>query len=220
MEHISTTEPINISHNATANVNPNVGTWSSIVKKTIQATNTSSNDKSQIIFNEDGSNTLKPPQNFLCNARKMWESCLISHFIGGSFDFKYVREQAFRMWKNMGLSRVFYSFKGYFTFKFTTVKEKDEVLALNSVELGGKTMYLMPWMEANKFKRNVIDSVPCWIKMEDVPHCYWSREGLSHISKTVGIPLKFYAITAKFEPIKFTSVQVILSYSSPRPDFI
>lgn len=107
MEHISTTEPINISQNSTANVNPNVGTWSSIVKKTIPATNTSSNDKSQIIFNEDGSDTLKPPQNFLCNARKMWESSLISHFIGGSFDFKYVREQAFRMWKNMGLSRVF-----------------------------------------------------------------------------------------------------------------
>lgn len=34
------------------------------------------------------------------------------------------------------------------------------------------------------------------------------------------MPLKFDENTARFEPLKFASVQVMLSYSSPRPDFI
>lgn len=45
-------------------------------------------------------------------------------------------------------------------------------------------------------------------------------EGLSHIAKAVGFPLKFDDNTARFKPLKFSMVQVMLSYSSPRPDFI
>lgn len=149
--------------------------------RNIPVTETRTNENAHIIFNEDGSATLQPPKHFLSNARKSWATSLIGRFIGGSFDFKFVRDQAFRLWKNNGLSRVFYSSKGYFTFKFTYVKEKDEVLCLNIVQMGGKTLYLMPWVEANKFKRNVIESVPCWIKMEDVPHSYWSRSKAFHI---------------------------------------
>lgn len=66
----------------------------------------------------------------------------------------------------------------------------------------GKTLYLVPWMEANKFKKNVIESVSCWIKMEDVPFSYWSRTGFSHIAKAFGLPVKFDENTARFEPLK------------------
>lgn len=197
-----------------------LGTWSSIVAKNIHVTDAGCSDNAQITFNEDGSATLKPPLGFLSNARKLWETSLIGHFIGGSFDFKIVRDQAFKMRKNKGLSRVFYSSKGYFTFKFSSVKEKNDVLALNSVQIGGRILYLASWMEANKFKKNVIESVPCWVKFEDIAHSYWSREGLTHIAKAVGIPLKFDENTTRFKPLRFASVQVMLSYSSPRPDFI
>ncbi|KAL8092426.1 hypothetical protein AgCh_034633 [Apium graveolens] len=199
---------------------PPLKNWSSVLTKNIPVVGTSQHHNVQIIFNEDGSATLKPPKEFLQNARKMWDTSLLGHFIGGSFDFKFVRDTAFKMWKNKGLTRVFYSSKGYFTFKFTTVQEKNAVLALNSVQIGGRTLYLAPWMEANKFKKNVIETVPCWIKFEEVPHSYWSREGLTFLAKAVGVPLKFDEFTAKFEPTKYASVQVLLSYSSPRPDYI
>lgn len=154
LEHTNTTEPViqNVAHTQT----PVGGTWSSIVAKHIPSTETGCSDNAQIIFNEDGSATLKPPKDFLVNARKMWNTSLIGHFIRGSFDFKFFRDHAFKLWKNKGLSIVFNSSKGYFTFKFTTVQEKNNILALNSIQVGGKTMYLAPWMEANKFKKNVI----------------------------------------------------------------
>lgn len=118
------------------------------------------------------------------------------------------------------MSLVFYDSKRYFTFKFATVKETNGILALNSVQIGGKIMYLVPWMEANKFKKNVIKSVLFWVKLEDVPHSYWSQGGLTHIEKAIGIPLKFDDNTERFEPLRFAYVQVMLFYSSPRLYFI
>lgn len=91
---------------------------------------------------------------------------------------------------------------------------------MNSVQIGGKTLYLVPWMEAKKSKKNVIESDPCWVNMENVPRSFWSSRGFAHIAKAVGIPLNFDENTARFEPLRFSSVQVMLSYSSPRPDFI
>lgn len=75
-------------------------------------------------------------------------------------------------------------------------------------------------MEGSKFKRNVIDKIPAWIRLVDVPHSYWSKEGLSLIALAVGKPLKFDDLTARFEPIKFTGIQIEFIYTAPRPDFI
>ncbi|XP_074342079.1 uncharacterized protein LOC141679484 [Apium graveolens] len=183
-------------------------TWSSIVTKNIPSKEPASSETAKVTFNEDGSATIQPPKNFLASVRKNWSTSIIGHFIGGSFEFRFVREQAFKLWKNHGLSRVFYSSKGNFTFKLNSEIEKQKILGLNSVVMGGRTLYLMPWMEANKFKKNVIETVPCWIKLKDVPHSYWSREGLTHIAKAIGSPLKFDEITARFEPTKYASVQV------------
>ncbi|XP_074326627.1 uncharacterized protein LOC141664571 [Apium graveolens] len=211
---VLTLVPNDTNVEATEIVIPNAtvgNSWRNIVTKNVPSTSTQNCDNARIMFNEDVPATLKPPTNFLKYARKSWDSSLIGHFIGGSFDFKFVREQGFKMWKNKGLSKFFYSSKGYFTFKFTTVEEKDEILRLHSVQMGGKTLYLVPWMEGNQFKRNVIHTVPCWIKLVDIPHSYWSREGLSFIAKAVGVPLKFDDNTSRFEPMKFAQVQVQLS---------
>lgn len=31
---------------------------------------------------------------------KLWETSIIGYFIGGSFDYKFVREQTMKMWSN------------------------------------------------------------------------------------------------------------------------
>lgn len=171
-------------------------------------------------YNEDGNVNLIPSDEFLDEGRKQWDTSIIGHFIGSSFDFKFVSEKTMKLWKNKGLSRVYYSSRGYFTLRFGTIAEKDAVLALNAVQIGGKTLYLKPWMEGSKFRNNVIAKVPCWIKLINVPHSYWSRKGLTTIAETIGPALKFDEATSKFEPLKFARVQIELSQSAPRPQSI
>lgn len=191
-------------------------TWSSLVQKNIPSDRPQSSNVS-FTYNEDGTVNLVPSDEFLEKGRKQWYTSIIGHFIGGSFDFKFVREQTLKLWKNRGLSRVYYSSKGYFTLRFGTIAEKDAVLALNAVQIGDKTFYLKPWMEGSKFRRNVIAKVPCWIKLIDVPHSYWSRKGLTAIAETISPTLKFDEATSKFEPLKFSRVQIELSYSHQGP---
>lgn len=91
-ENATSTEPIAQSEPHTQPQAPNFGMWTSIVTKNVSVTEARSNETAQIIFNEDGYATLKPPKLFLSNARKSWETSLTGHFIGGSFDFKFVRD--------------------------------------------------------------------------------------------------------------------------------
>lgn len=214
----------NFEHGEPSKTKKNV-TWSSLLsesvaKKPVHNLSNCNVDMVEITYNDDGSANIFPSRELLLNAQKQWETSLIGHFIGGSFAFKFVRDQAFRLWNNLGLSRVYYSSKGYFTFRFKTVEEKNRVLALNTVQMGGKTLYLIPWMEGSSFKKNVIDRVPCWIKLVDVPHSYWTKECLYAIAKAVGKPLKFDEATARLEPLKYAGVQVELKFSSPRPTHV
>ncbi|XP_074342467.1 uncharacterized protein LOC141680033 [Apium graveolens] len=189
-----------------------------VTRNTPPSTPCSSQHK--VTYNEDGSANVEPPREFLLQAQVQWESSLIGHFIGTSFSFKFVKEQAFKIWQNKGLSRVFYSSKHYFTFKYNTVAEKDAILKLNLVQIGGKTLYLSPWMEGSKFKKNLVDRVLVWIKLVDVPQHYWYREGLCSIASAIGKPLKFDEATARFEPLKYAGIQVELIYAAPRPDYV
>lgn len=83
--------------------------------------------------------------------RKQWDSSLIGHFVSGSFSFKFIHEQAMKLWGNLGLVKVFFNFKGYYTFKFNSIAEKDKILALNVVNISGKPLYLLPWIEGSYF---------------------------------------------------------------------
>lgn len=42
---------------------------------------------------------------------------------------------------------------------FNSLKEKNVILNLNSVQMGDKTLYLMFQMEGSQFKKNVINKV-------------------------------------------------------------
>lgn len=80
-------------------------------------------------------------------------------------------------------------------------------------------MFLMPWMEGSKFRKNVITRVPCWVRFADVPHSFWTRKGLTSIAKTVGKPLQLDVATAKLDPMKYARIQIDLEYGAPRPDY-
>ena len=196
-------------------------TWKSVLKHSNPAEqkfkDSFADCDSEVIFNKDGSATINLPRSFLENAKKKWSTSCIGHFIGGSFPFKFVKEKVTKLWSNMGLQNVFFSSKGYFTFKFGTMEEMEHVLALNSVNIGGKRLYLGPWSDGSQFKRNAIKSISTWIRLTDVPHSYWSVEGLGNIAKVVGKPISLDNQTALLNPMKYAGVLVQLKYGSNYP---
>lgn len=78
-----------------------------------------------------------------------------------------------------------------------------KVLALNSIMIGGKRLYVAPWTDEALFQRNVIPSVSTWIKMVDVPHSLWSWNGLGEIAKAVDKSPSLDKQTAFLKPMKY-----------------
>ena len=171
----------------------------------------------KISLNGDGTASLELPHSFLIEARKQWSSSCIGHFVGASLQFKYVKDQTMKLWSNKGLKNVYYNSKGYYTFRFETEVEMKKVLALRSIQLGGKRLYLAPWTDGATFQKNVIKKVSTWIKLVDVPHSYWTREGLKHIASAVGTPISLDNQTATLNPMKYAGVLVEIQYDCAYP---
>ena len=212
------------------NSNPDVGTsapvapkdaktWSSIVAPLVPQ-NDSSAPEPSLSYNVDGSANLSPPKSFLLAGRKRWATSCIGYFVGGGFSFKFVKENALKMWKNRGLLNVYFNSKGYYTFEFKTEDEMKSFLGASSMMMGGKRMYLGAWIEGTNFQRNVIPFVSIWVQFSDVPHSYWTAEGIRMLARAVGKPITLDAPTAKLEPMRYARVLVEVSYKSPKPDFI
>ena len=115
-----------------------IPSWKSIVTKNVQNVLPENIISEDTVYNNDGTATIHPSKSFLLNARKQWSSSCIGHFIGGGFDFKTVKAQAFKHWKNQGLSKVYYSSKGYYTFRFNSVDAMNSVLSAGTIQMGGE----------------------------------------------------------------------------------
>lgn len=89
----------NFEHEESSKTQKNV-TRSNIVSKNVNTPQVISDVDSKFTFNEDGSANLKLPREYLLNAQKHWDTSLIDHFIDGGFAFIFIREQAFKIWKN------------------------------------------------------------------------------------------------------------------------
>lgn len=108
----------------------------------------------------------------------------------------------------MGLKNVFYNPKGFYVFKFDNACSKNEVLQGSSIQMGGIFLFLKPWMEGNFFVKQSIKSIPTWIKFYDIPHSYWTMDGLSYVASAIGNPITFDKPNALLDPTKFARIYV------------
>lgn len=143
----------------TTTKNTKTVTWSSMVQQNIPNPQPQTNDEITVTFNVDGSTRIQAPRSFLLEARKQWDSSIIGHFIGTTFSFKFIREQAFKIWKNLGLVNVYFSAKGYYTFRFKTIEQKNVDLNMNSVQMGGGGLFIWPlgWRAPNLKEMSLIE---------------------------------------------------------------
>ena len=116
-----------------------------------------------------------------------------------------------------GTAECFFQLKRIFYFQVWICGRNGKGLGSKFCEYWGKRLYLGPWSDGSQFKRNAIKSVSTWIRLIDVPHSYWSVEGLGNIAKVVGKPICLDKQTALLNPMKFAGVMVQLKYGTTYP---
>lgn len=118
-----------------------------------------------------------------------WEACLVGYFLDKKLPFNYVNNNAFGLWKNMGLKEVRANGEGYMFFLFDNPEACNQVLDGGSWYMSNQLIILKKWKRMMKLTKEPISQIPIWVKFFNVPLEYWDHEGLSRLASKIEVPL-------------------------------
>ncbi|KAL5707983.1 hypothetical protein ACHQM5_018827 [Ranunculus cassubicifolius] len=76
-----------------------------------------------------------------------------------------------------------------FYFRFKNEDDRERILDEGSFLIDGKRFIVRPWTQEIEDSRGVIENIPIWVKLYNVPKHLWSVKGLSMITSFFGRPL-------------------------------
>ncbi|XP_059627134.1 uncharacterized protein LOC132269931 [Cornus florida] len=119
------------------------------------------------------------------------------------------------LWTDRGLLRITSSEKGLFEFHFSSTEQCDNVLADGPWFFANKPLILHHWMQG--FQKSLHSTIPIWIKLFGIPRQFWTEQGLSFITSSIGHPLFADLITEGGLKTRFAKVCVTVNANSDFP---
>ncbi|XP_058784810.1 uncharacterized protein LOC131659670 [Vicia villosa] len=120
---------------------------------------------------------------------KFWEHTLIMYVLGKELSMNDVKQFMLRTWNFIQLPELFYHDDGYFLMKFKNNKEKKMVLLRGPYSIHNMPTILKNWCLEFNFQRDMIRTIPVWIKLPNLPLQMWGASSFGKIGSVVGKPL-------------------------------
>ncbi|KAK1369733.1 hypothetical protein POM88_035825 [Heracleum sosnowskyi] len=176
-------------------------TWSQVVKKPPPPCNNLSFD---YVPMPAGVKIVSPPDEVLRKGNEKFKSCIVGTFTRGAPPFSKVAAFAHNVWDKRGLVHISQKDSRTFVFKFDSLSNMNSVLAKGTWYLGSSPMLVHAWGS----KVGEKNSMPLWVKFENMPDSYWTRDGLSFHASVIGHPLSADDMTSKLEILPFAKLCV------------
>ncbi|KAK1372474.1 hypothetical protein POM88_028667 [Heracleum sosnowskyi] len=180
---------------------PPKATWSQVVKKAPVPTNNLSFD---YVPMPPGVKVVSPPNEVLRKGNEKLKSSIVGTFTRGAPPFSKVAAFAHSIWDNKGLIHISQKDPRTYISKFNTVANMNSALSKGTWYLEKKPMLVHAWGS----KAGEKSSMPLWVKFENIPDCYWTRDGLSFLGSVIGNPLSADDMTSKLEVLPFAKLCV------------
>ncbi|KAK1370806.1 hypothetical protein POM88_036898 [Heracleum sosnowskyi] len=177
--------------------------WSQVVRS---APILSNSVKFDYVHLPEGFKVVAPPIEVLKKGNNKLMNCIIGSISKGNVSFGRVSAFAHRVWDKRGLLFVFQKDNATFIFKFDLELSMNNVLASGTGYIGSIPMLVNAW--GIDIHSESVKSIPMWVKLEKIPDCYWTQEGLSNLDSVIGRPLGADALTSRSEVLPFAKVCV------------
>lgn len=165
-----------------------------------------------------GVSTVTPPDEVLQQGVDKLKYCIVGEFTKATLSFNTVKDLALKLWGDKGLLQVFQKSASTFLFKFVDIASKTAVLARGTIFLYNRPLVLRDWSSSAGAKP--VTSLPLWVKLFNLPDCYWTIEGLSRVASVIGNPICADKLTQKLEILPFARMCVDYKIGDPLPNVI
>jgi len=95
--------------------------------------------------------------------------------------------------------------------------DRNEVLYSGPHLLNNRPIIVKVWSPEFDFNKEVLQTVPIWVKYPNLPLCCWSMDSLSRISSGLGEPLYANECTTKVDRISFARVLIEMDVARELP---
>lgn len=146
-----------------------------------------------------------------------WSDTLIGYVVGQRPYYNHLKNSLLHMWSPVGRIEIHARENGYFIFKFHDPIDCQKVTSEGPWMYDGRLLILKKWSPASTFDRDVLSSLPLWIRIPSLPLKIWSRQALSEICSAIGKPIQLDALTANHERLLYARAFVEISASKPPP---
>lgn len=107
---------------------------------------------------------------------------------------------------------------GYFFFKFGEEEECNRILQNGPWLFDGRLIVLKRWTEGLELERDLLSSVPIWVRMPSLPLKLWSRDIISRIASLMGKPLFMDRATTMGDRIDYARCFIDIKAGFPFPN--
>jgi hypothetical protein len=139
---------------------------------------------------------------------RYWESSLILYAMGEDLSMNMVKTFMEKMWNFVKLPDMHYHDDGYFILRFKTVEDRDLVLQRGPYTLRNIPLMLKEWKVDFDLKRDMLRTMPLWVKLPKLPLHLWSASSLSKITSAIGVPIASDECTANKLRVSYARILV------------
>ncbi|KAF5204612.1 zinc ion binding / nucleic acid binding protein [Thalictrum thalictroides] len=133
--------------------------------------------------------------------------------------FNYVKTAVSKRWNLIGEFDMALDGE-LFYFKFASFEDRTKVLEEGSFHLAGKLFVIRPWTREVEQSREMIKSVPVWVKLAKVPKDLWNPKGFGWLGSAIGKPLFMDKTTEKGNMLSFARICIEVDANKELPSSI
>ncbi|CAJ2662985.1 unnamed protein product [Trifolium pratense] len=148
---------------------------------------------------------------------KFWETSLIMYVLGGDLSMTAVKQFMTKFWNFAKLPDMFYNEEGYFILRFHSFQDKDDVLMKGPYTIRNMPMILRDWKPDFSLKRDMLRTLPIWVKLPQLPLHLWGVRSLSKIGSAIGNPIVTDECTANKFRVSYARILVEMDVTQELP---
>ncbi|XP_058749652.1 uncharacterized protein LOC131622633 [Vicia villosa] len=109
---------------------------------------------------------------------RFWENSMILYVLEGDLSMNMLKNYMIKTWNYVKLPNMYFHDDGYFLLRFNSFEDRDEVMMKEPYSIRNMPMILKEWRPDFDLKKDLLRTLPIWIKLPKLPLHLWGEHSL------------------------------------------